>query len=103
MIGAIYLFPKVVPGVDAHVEIMDIVGGASLTEIDDTSGPDITMLFSHMYWKVRYDTSYLDWKINFKIASTNTDTILECLAVTAIDVDGNNKDLKRVRRSSYSR
>lgn len=93
-IGAVYLFPEVVPGVDAHVEIMDIVGGASLAEIDNTTGAGYFDAFQPYIWNAPNDTSFIDWKITFKIASTNTDTVFECLAVTAIDVDGNNKDLK---------
>ncbi len=93
-IGAIYLFPDVAPGVDAHVEVMGIVGGASLAEIDNTTGAGYFDAFQPYVWNAPNDTSYIDWKITFKIASTNTDTIFECLAVTAIDVDGNNKDLK---------
>ena len=93
-IGAVYLFPDVVPGVDAHVEIMDIVGGASLAEIDNTTAGGYFDAFQPFIWNAPNDTSFIDWKITFKIASTNTDTVFECLAVTAIDVDGNNKDLK---------
>ena len=35
-VDATYMFPEVTPGVHAHVTIKDIVGGASLTSIDDT-------------------------------------------------------------------
>ena len=93
-IGAIYLFPDVMTGVDAHVEIMDIVGGAALMEIDNTTGAGYFDAFQPYVLAGANDTSYLDWKIVFKVAGSNTDTILECLAVTAIDVDGNNKNLK---------
>lgn len=93
-IGAVYLFPEVLPGVDAHVEIIDIVGGASLTEIDNTTGAGYYDAFQPYVLAGANDTSYLDWKITFKVAGSNTDTFLACLAVTAVDVDGNNKDLK---------
>src|SRR6188474_219252 len=37
-IGAVYLFPNVLPGVDANIEIVDFVGGAALWNIDDSAG-----------------------------------------------------------------
>jgi hypothetical protein len=90
-IGAVYLFAEVIPGVDCHVEIMDIVGGAGLTEIDNiTQG--YYDAFQPYVWAGGYDTSYLDWKFTFKVGGTYTDTTLACLAVTAVDVDGNSKD-----------
>lgn len=92
-IGAIYLFADVVPGVDCHAEIIDMVNGAGLTYIDDTTGGYYDAFQPHV-WAAGYDTSYLDWKFTFKKAGTSTDTIFPCLAVTAIDVDGNNMDLK---------
>lgn len=92
-IGAVYLFANVIPGVDCHVEIMDIVGGAGLTEIDNTT-QGYYDAFQPYVWAGGYDTSYLDWKFTFKQAGTSVDTVLACLAVTAIDVDGNSQDLK---------
>lgn len=92
-VGAIYLFENVIPGVDCHVEIMDIVGGAGLTDIDNT-GMGYFDAFQPYVLAGAYDTSFLDWKFTFKVAGTFIDTTLACLAVTAIDVDGNNKDLK---------
>ncbi|MFM9907864.1 MAG: T9SS type A sorting domain-containing protein [Chitinophagaceae bacterium] len=92
-IGAVYLFPEVITGVDAHVEIIDIVGGAELMDIDNTTGSGYYDAFQPYVLSGANGTSYLDWKITFKVAGSNTDTILDCLAVTAIDVDGNNKNL----------
>lgn len=92
-VGAVYLFPEVIPGVDCHVEIMGITGGAGLTEIDNTD-QGYYDAFQPYVWAAGNDTSFLDWKFTFKIAGSNTDTTLACLAVTAIDVDGNNADLK---------
>ena len=92
-IGAVYLFPEVIAGVDAYVEIIDIVGGAKLMDIDNTTGSGYYDAFQPYVLSGANGTSYLDWKIIFKVAGSNTDTILDCLAVTAIDVDGNNKNL----------
>lgn len=92
-VGAVYLFANVIPGVDCHVEIMGIEGGAGLTDIDATD-QGYYDAFQPYIWAAGGDTSFLDWKFTFKKAGTYTDTTLACLAVTAIDVDGNNVDLK---------
>jgi len=92
-VGAIYLFPNVIPGVDCHAQVMELVGGATISEIDNTS-QGYYDAFQPYVWAGGRDTSYLDWKFTFKKAGTILDTTLECLAVTAIDIDGNNLDLK---------
>ena len=92
--GAVYLFPKVLPGVDAQITIMDMQGGASLVEIDNTTGAGYFDAFQPYVWAGANDTSFIDWKITFKQQGTQTDTTLGCLAVTAIDVDGDNSQLK---------
>lgn len=93
-IGAVYRFPSVIPGVDALITIMDISGGASLAEIDNTTGAGYYDAFQPYVWAGANDTSYIDWKISFVHAGTMIDTTLACLAVTAIDVDGDNVQLK---------
>src|ERR1700709_2134196 len=37
-IGAVYRFSEVMPGVDAEITVTDLVGGAVLYNIDDTTG-----------------------------------------------------------------
>jgi hypothetical protein len=93
-VGAVYNFANVIPGVDAHIEIIDLVGGASLSEIDNTTGAGYYDAFQPYVTAPANDTSFLDWKITFKVAGTDTDTTLACLAVTAIDIDGDNVALK---------
>jgi len=93
-IGAVYLFPNVLPGVDAHITIMDMVGGAALAEIDNTTGAGYYDAFQPYVWAGANGTSYIDWKITFKVGGTAVDTFLACLAVTAIDVDGDNLELR---------
>jgi hypothetical protein len=93
-IGAVYLFANVMTGVDAHIEIMDMVGGAALAEIDNTSGAGYYDAFQPYVVAGGYDTSYIDWKITFKIAGTSTDILLPCLAVTGVDVDGDASALQ---------
>ena len=92
-IGAVYKFSNVTTGVDATIEVVNLVGGAGLNQMDNTSQgyydawqPYVTAGGNA--------TSYLDWKITFKKAGTMTDTILTCLAITAVDIDGDGSRLK---------
>ncbi len=92
-VGAIYKFSNVTTGVDATIQIMGLIGGAALNDMDNTTQgymdawqPYVTAGGS--------GTSYLDWKITFKKAGTMTDTILPCLAITAVDIDGDGGRLK---------
>jgi len=93
-VNAVYKFPNVVAGVDAHVTIMGMSGGAWLSEIDNTSGAGYYDAFQPYVGAGAQDTSYIDWKFVFKKAGTSIDTILPLLAVTGIDVDGDNSSLK---------
>ena len=92
--GAIYLFQQVIPGVDAHIEIVGIFGGATLYNIDDSTGIGYYDAFQPYVGAAPNDTSYIDWKISFKVSGTNTDTMLACLAVTGVDVDGDGAYLR---------
>lgn len=92
-VGAVYRFSNVTTGVDATIQVMNLVGGAGLNQMDNTSQgyydawqPYVTAGGNA--------TSYLDWKITFKKAGTMTDTLLPCLAITAVDIDGDGNRLK---------
>ncbi|AXY77813.1 T9SS C-terminal target domain-containing protein [Paraflavitalea soli] len=92
-VGAIYKFANVATGVDATIQIMGLTGGAGLNDMDNTTQgyydawqPYVTAGGS--------GTSYLDWKITFKKAGTTIDTLLRCLAITAVDIDGDGSRLK---------
>lgn len=93
-VGAVYNFPNVVQGVDAHVTIMGMTGGAWLAEIDNTTGAGYYDAFQPYVGAAANDTSYIEWKFVFKKAGTYTDTILPTLAVTGVDVDGDALSLK---------
>lgn len=86
--GAVYLFADVLPGVDAHIEVLGLYGGATLYNIDDSAGIGYYDAFQPYVGAAPNDSSYIDWKITFKVGGTNTDTTLACLAVTGVDVDG---------------
>lgn len=93
-VNAVYLFSNVCDGVDATITIMDIYHGATLNNIDDTTGVGYYDAFQPYVLAPANDSSYIDWKIDFKVAGTTRDTSLPKIAVTAIDVDGNGADLK---------
>lgn len=92
--GAVYLFQNVNPGVDAHIEVLGLYGGATLYNIDDSAGIGYYDAFQPYVGAAPNDTSYIDWKITFKVAGTTTDTLLPCIAVTGVDVDGDGAYLK---------
>ena len=99
-IGDQWIFASAAPGIDVYIEIlvmknatislaqMDASKSAAGQGYDDAWQPYV----SHNH--KGNDTSYLEWKIFFKKAGTQTDTVLPCLAVTAVDVDGDSNGLK---------
>lgn len=94
--GAVYRFSKVTPLADAHIRIDSVVGGASLQSIDSTSTG-----YSHAWQPVVSGpssgvgrSSYIRWTISFKATGTNTAISINCLNISAIDVDG---DSRRIR------
>jgi hypothetical protein len=99
LVGAKYRFPNAAPGLDVHIEILGMDGGSALGEIDNTTQGYYDAWQPYVTAGAN-DTSYLDWRIVFKKAGTNTDTILPCLAVTAVDVDGDNASLKEFVRAA---
>ncbi|MFT3824277.1 MAG: T9SS type A sorting domain-containing protein [Chitinophagaceae bacterium] len=92
-VGATYKFANVATGIDCYITIQALSGGAALGEIDNTTQGYNDAWQPYVTAGAR-STSYLDWKINFKKAGTTTDTLLPCLAITAIDVDGDGSQLK---------
>ena len=98
-VGAIYRFPNVAPGLDAHIQILALANGALLGEIDNTTQGYFDAWQPYVTAGAN-DTSYLEWLISFKKAGTNTDSVLPCLAVTAVDIDGDNSALKEFIRAS---
>ncbi len=93
-VGAVYNFADVSPGLDAHIEVTGISGGATLYNIDDSTGIGYYDAFQPYVGAAANDTSYIDWRITFKIGGTDTDTMLACLAVTGVDVDGDGSSLQ---------
>jgi len=87
-IGAKYLFQNVYNNKDAYVTIINIVGGAVLKDMDNTStgypdawqptvgGPGI------------FGTSYIKWDVEFD--SANVPYVFSLIDLSAVDVDGDN-------------
>lgn len=95
-IGATYKFPSVTPGVDAHFTITDIVGGASLTSIDDlTYGYNAA-------WQPVVKTpmlqgaseSYISFLIEFIDSANGDKHKYDCAQLSFIDVDGDGQHVK---------
>src|SRR5688572_33359409 len=98
-IGSTWRFSNVAPGLDCYIRILALGNGAQLGEIDNTTQGYYDAWQPYVTAGAN-DTSYLDWHISFKIGGTNTDTVLPCLAVTAVDVDGDNSALKEFIRAA---
>jgi len=85
-IGSVYRFNNVKPGVDAFITITDLSAGISLTDLDAGSGyPEAlqpTLLVQP------FTKGYLEMKLEFLYAGTNTPYVQAEVPVTCIDVDG---------------
>jgi hypothetical protein len=85
-IGSVYRFNNVKPGVDAFITITDLSAGISLTDLDAGSGyPEAlqpTLLVQP------FTSGYLEMKLEFLYAGTNTPYVQAEVPVTCIDVDG---------------
>lgn len=96
-INAKYKFPTVTAGVDAIITILDIHGGASLTNIDDnTYGyPAAWQPVVHTKNTAGAGESYVSFRIDFvKSADNNISHQYTCFALSFIDVDGDNDKVR---------
>ncbi len=94
--GAQYKFPSVTPGVNAFVTILALNGGATLTEIDNT-----TFGYNAAWQPVvktpavqGASTSYVSFRINFKDSANGNTHIYNWFQLSFIDVDGDNQHVK---------
>ncbi len=94
-VNAVYKFSNVGTGIDAHIKIISFYNGATLNNMDHfTAGYyDAWQPFVNSPGN---KSSWINWRITFKKAGTNTDTVLTRLAATAIDVDGDGSALKEI-------
>lgn len=84
--GAVYLFEDVKTGVDAKLTITSISSGVTLTQLDGGSGYPETLQPTLQIdsWK----SGYVEMKIDFLVANTNSPSVQAQIAATCIDVDG---------------
>ena len=94
--NAKYKFPSVYPGVDAYISIVDIVGGAKLTNIDDVVNgygdawqPVVDRPSSPLN-----NMSYINWQIDFCTSVTVVPYTFYCFTLSAIDIDGDGSKIR---------
>lgn len=88
-INATYKFSNVVPGIDAYVEIENLVGGAVLVNIDDSTVGYYDAWQPTVGGPKMSGTSYIKWGVEFKTNSGSIYTFSD-LDASAIDIDGDN-------------
>jgi hypothetical protein len=86
-VGATYLFQNIMRGIDGWIDIQNIYNGAVLTDIDNPSTGYADAFQPFVSFPANKE-SYIEWKIRFKKAGTSTDTTLEKVEATGVDVDG---------------
>lgn len=88
--GAIYLFPSVRNGVDCRVTIETITAGTTVQTFDDNAA---NVGFPEAFQpRIQVDGNtrgYAEFSFRFVKAGTNTDTIMNEIPATSIDIDGN--------------
>ncbi|MBN8701032.1 MAG: T9SS type A sorting domain-containing protein [Chitinophagales bacterium] len=90
--NAVYKFPSVAPGVDAYITILNKVGGATLTNIDDN------VYGYSAAWQPVVKTktapgsgeSYISFRIQYKNSVDSSSHTFNCFQLSFIDVDGDN-------------
>ena len=89
--GATYKYESVTPGVDAIVKIDSLVGGATITKLDDnTGGLGYIEGFQPEIKAGRNNESYAVFNIEYKISGTSDNHIMNTFSLTGLDIDGNN-------------
>lgn len=104
-VGATYKFPDATSGVDAYITIENIVGGAILKNIDNTSVGYNKAWQPTVGGPGTYGSSYIKWSVQFKDKSGNPQKMGEVDA-TGIDIDGDGGSVREFTmangQSSYT-
>lgn len=87
-IGAKYLFTNVYNNKDAYVTIINIVGGAVLKDMDNTSTGYLDAWQPTVGGPGTFGTSYIKWDVEFD--SANVPYVFPLIDLSAVDVDGDN-------------
>lgn len=86
---AVYKFSNVISGIDAYVEIADLMNGAKLVNIDDSTFGYYDAWQPIVGGPSTYGTSYIKWEITFK-TTLGVPYTFPLLDLSAIDIDGDN-------------
>lgn len=96
-VNAKYKFPSVTPGVDAYVTILNKVGGATLTSIDDNVNGGYSAAWQPTV-KTKTNSgageSYISFKIEYKNSNDGSIHVFDCFQLSFIDVDGDNDKVR---------
>lgn len=87
--GAVYRFPKVTANIDALVRIDSLINGASVVEIDQSSGFGYDDAFQPKIMSGGNGKSYAVFTISFVWTNTSLTAMLASLTATNLDLDGN--------------
>ncbi|MDP5044035.1 MAG: hypothetical protein NWQ06_03535, partial [Leeuwenhoekiella sp.] len=94
--GDIFRFSNVAPGVDARVTITQLINGATLPQFDRPALVEGSDGFDRAFQptlRTNGANSGARFNIQYVITGTNTPVTLN-FNITALDVDGNNVDLR---------
>lgn len=95
-LNSVHRFSSVATGIDAWITLKTLNNGGLLSSIDmpsSTSGYDAAfqpVITADDGTSGSPRTSYVEWTINFKKSGSSVDTVLDNVAATAIDIDGNS-------------
>src|SRR5664279_2408713 len=93
-IGAKYFFKNVYNNKDAYITIENIVGGAVLKDIDNTSTGYPDAWQPTVGGPGTYGISYIKWDVEFD--SANVPYVFSLLDLSAVDVDGDNARVREL-------
>ena len=93
-IGAKYFFKNVYNNKDAYITIENIVGGAVLKDIDNTTTGYPEAWQPTVGGPGTYGTSYIKWDVEFD--SANIPYVFSLLDLSAVDVDGDNSRVREL-------
>lgn len=91
-VGSVYKYEGVTPGVDAIVKVDSLVGGATITRIDDNTGGlgFIEGFQPEIKAGPAAGESYAVFTINYRITGTSENHTMNTFSITALDIDGNS-------------
>ena len=93
-IGAKYFFKNVYNNKDAYITIENIVGGAVLKDIDNTTTGYPDAWQPTVGGPGTYGISYIKWDVEFD--SANVPYVFSLLDLSAVDVDGDNARVREL-------